>query len=300
MGGAGPRVSIGLPVYNGENYVQEALDSILGQTYMDWELIICDNASTDGTADICRKYAARDARIHYHLNERNLGAAPNYNRTLELAVGEYFKWAAHDDLLAPQFLARCVEALDQHPQAVLCHPKSRIIDERGQWIEDYDVHLRMDSPQPQVRFHDLIWVRHWCLQVFGLMRREKLLRTRLHGDYASADRVLLVELALLGPFCKVPEYLFFSRRHGRQASQLVYDLHSYARWFGPQGSEAVFPASRLAWEHFRAVRDAPIRPGQRARCYWSGLLRLGKFAGILVKDVTVPLKRMWARERTSA
>jgi hypothetical protein len=129
------------------------------------------------------------------------------------------------------------------------------------------------------------------------MRRQALLKTRRHGDYASADRVLLVELALLGPFCEVPEHLFLPRRHGQQASQLVYDLHSYARWFGPQGSRVVFPASKLALEHFRAVRDAPISPSTRARCYWSGLLRLGKFAGILVRDVTVPLKQILTHDK---
>jgi len=292
------RVSIGLPVYNGENYIEEALHSILAQTYTDFELIISDNASTDRTPGICQAYAAKDRRIRYHRNKENLGGPANYNRTFGLSRGEYFKWAAHDDVLAPDFLRQCVEALDDHPEVVLCHPRSRIIDEDSEVIEDYGVHLGTDSPHPYVRFRDLIWVRHWCLQFFGLIRRSALEATRLHGNYASADRVLLIELALRGPFHEVAEYLFFSRRHGRQGSQAARDLHAYAAWFDSSKTEKLaFPASKLALEHFRAVRDAPLGPSERARCYLSGLFRLGKYLSILSKDVTVPVRRMVGRPK---
>ena len=101
---AHPRVSIGLPVYNGELFLENALDSILSQTYSDFELIISDNASDDKTEEICRSYAARDKRVRYSRNAHNLGAAPNYNRVYHLARGRYFKWASHDDVLAPEFL----------------------------------------------------------------------------------------------------------------------------------------------------------------------------------------------------
>ena len=115
-----PRVSIGLPVYNGERFLARAIDSLLAQDFVDFELVISDNASTDGTGEISRDYAARDPRIRYHRNERNIGAVGNFNRTLDLASGEYFKWAAHDDWCAPQFLGRCVEVLDDDPSTVLC------------------------------------------------------------------------------------------------------------------------------------------------------------------------------------
>ena len=97
----GPRVSIGLPVYNGDNYLAETLDSILAQTFTDFELIISDNGSTDRTEAICRRYAAQDHRVRYVRNPSNLGAARNYKRAFELARGEYFKWNGHDDPLAP-------------------------------------------------------------------------------------------------------------------------------------------------------------------------------------------------------
>jgi glycosyltransferase involved in cell wall biosynthesis len=120
-----PRVSIGLPVYNGENYLAETLDSILAQTFTDFEVIISDNASTDRTETICRQYAAQDRRIRYLRNTSNLGAAKNYNRVFELSQGEYFKWNGHDDPLAPVFLERCVAVLDRHPGVVLCFARNR-------------------------------------------------------------------------------------------------------------------------------------------------------------------------------
>jgi len=114
-----PRVSIGLPVYNGENYLEEAIDSILAQTYKDFELIISDNASTDRTPDICQAYANKDPRIRYYRNEKNIGAAVNFNRVFELSSSEYFKWAAHDDIIAPDYISECIEILDNDDSIVL-------------------------------------------------------------------------------------------------------------------------------------------------------------------------------------
>src|SRR5262252_3377793 len=116
-----PTVSVGLPVYNGERYLEESIDSILAQTYTDFELIISDNASTDRTECICRRYAAADARVRYYRNERNIGGYPNHSRVFSLARGRYFRFAAHDDVCDRQLLARCVEALELHPEAVLSY-----------------------------------------------------------------------------------------------------------------------------------------------------------------------------------
>ena len=101
-----PKVSIGLPVYNGDEFLEKAIESILGQSFTDFELIISDNASTDKTALICQTYAARDARIRYYRNATNIGGANNGNRTFLLAQGQYFRWAAHDDLCAPELIAQ--------------------------------------------------------------------------------------------------------------------------------------------------------------------------------------------------
>ncbi|MBD2214537.1 glycosyltransferase family 2 protein [Nostoc linckia FACHB-104] len=98
------RLSIGLPVYNGKKFIRESIDCILNQTFQDFELIISDNASTDNTEKICREYAAKDNRIRYYRNAKNIGCARNFHRAFELSTGEYFKWVAYDDLHAPEYL----------------------------------------------------------------------------------------------------------------------------------------------------------------------------------------------------
>src|SRR5437867_8743488 len=136
-----PRVNIGMPVYNGERFLEEAIDSMLNQSFKDFELIISDNASTDRTQEICRAYLARDRRIRYFQNQTNLGATANFNRVFELSSGEYFKLANADDLSAPDLLAKCVAVLDAHPEVVLCYPKTTIIDENGDMIRQYEDNL---------------------------------------------------------------------------------------------------------------------------------------------------------------
>src|SRR3989304_6465989 len=118
-----PLVSVGLPVFNGNKYIEQAIDSILAQTYQNFELIISDNASNDRTQEICQAFVARDKRIKYFRNDKNLGAAPNFNNVFNLSSGKYFKWAAYDDLLAPDFLSRCIDVLESMPDVVLCFPK---------------------------------------------------------------------------------------------------------------------------------------------------------------------------------
>ena len=118
-----PRVTVGMPVRNGEPYLAEALDAILGQTLREIELVIADNASSDGTERLVRERARRDPRVRFIRSDVNLGAAANYNRVLALARSPYFKWAASDDLIAPTFLERALEALEGDPGAVLAFPR---------------------------------------------------------------------------------------------------------------------------------------------------------------------------------
>src|SRR3989441_5670759 len=210
---AAPRVSVGLPVYNGERYLPEALDSLLTQTYEDFELIICDNASTDRTGEIARSYVAKDSRVRYARNEKNLGAGRNFRRAFELCTGAYFRWAAADDLSAPQSLARCVEVLDQEPAVVLAYPKTRVIDEHGRVLSDYDDRLHLQSPRPSERFRQVLARLARNNAAYGLMRADVLKRTGLLGDFLSSDVVFTAELSLYGTFWEVPEYLFYRRFH---------------------------------------------------------------------------------------
>src|SRR5271168_953917 len=149
---APPRVSIGLPVYNGEPFLRDALDSVLSQTYSDFELIISDNASTDRTAEICAEFAAKDSRIRYYRNNENIGVDRNYNRIFGLSRGEFFRWVAADDLSAPTLLERSVELLDARKEVILCYARSRYIDDAGGFLRDYEDKLDINFATPHERF----------------------------------------------------------------------------------------------------------------------------------------------------
>ena len=264
-----PTVSIGLPVYNGQNFLAAAIASILEQRFADFELIICDNASTDGTEEICRAFGARDGRIRYQRNPRNLGAGPNFNRAFELARGEYFKWAAHDDLLEPPYLERCVDALRSEPDAVLCHSAVRRIEGERE-LGVYDSGLGgAGGSSPAERFAAVVLVPHMCIEVFGLIRADALRATALIGSYRGSDRGLLAELALRGRFLQGPEPLFVHRDHaGRFVHGPWYDRAACLAWY-----DRTLAHRRVwhGWTYYgalwRAVAHQVADPTERLRCY---------------------------------
>ena len=263
-----PKVSIGLPVYNGENFIVESLDSLLAQTYTDFELIICDNASTDRTEAICRDYAARDPRVRYHRNETNIGASANYNLTFKMARGDYFKWAAHDDLCAPTYLECCVEALERDPKVALAYTQAQAIDGEGNVVKVYPGKQHFDSPSPRVRFYEFVLDPHPVVAVFGVMRREVLGRTRLIGKYAGSDRPLLSEMSLLGKFHEVPEILFYYRFHEAQSWGGNKSAQAQQAWYDPRrAGKTTFPQWRLLREHIRSIERSPVGLKDRASCY---------------------------------
>ena len=231
-----PRVSLGLPVFNGEVFLESTLRSILGQTYADFELIISDNASTDRTEEICRAFEARDSRIRYVRNETNLGAAPNYNQAFELAVGEYFKWIAYDDPLEPDYLSKCVAVLDKYPEVVLCFTKAKIINEDSEEIGEDLYPVDVFTSEPAVRFRNVTLgldaVPRVPIAVFGLMRSDAVRRTGLIGSYPSSDVVFLAELTLYGHCFEIDEALLQWRHHPRQSvrGELASDRNR-SLWF---------------------------------------------------------------------
>jgi glycosyltransferase involved in cell wall biosynthesis len=273
-----PKVSIGLPVYNGENFIAEALDSILAQTFKDFEVIISDNASTDRTEDICREYVARDKRIRYFRNAENLGACWNQNQVIKLSTAPYYRMWAHDDLCAPEYLERCVDVLDRNPSVVLCHAKVGLIDDKGDLIEYFDGYNRLnkklrkpminlDSFKTIERFRELT-VPHQCYQIFSVMRSHVLKATPLFGAYSAADNVLLTRLGLMGRFYEVPEYLFFARVHAQQSMQVCDNHDKYAEWWDPKNKGQLnLPRSKVFCEYWDAVNRAPISILEKLSCY---------------------------------
>jgi glycosyltransferase involved in cell wall biosynthesis len=284
-----PLVSVGMPVFNGEKYLRRAIESILAQSYVNFELIICDNASTDRTQAICQEYAARDARVRYVRHPSNLGAGRNFDHCFHLARGKYFQWAAHDDMFVPDHLAHAVAALEARPEAVLCVGGIVEIGPDDEVIRTFSTDLNeMDAPSCVRRFACVIHTRHQCEDFFGVYRRSALLGTGLIGSYSGSDRVLLAEMALRGPWVRLPMPLFLHRDHAERATRalLLKDKVAALRW-----QDAATRVPRKAahfhltlYRHYWQVVRRSAPPGQRLGCYAHLLLWWftdGHFADVL-------------------
>ena len=261
-----PLISLGIPVYNGENYMSEAIDSLLNQTYTNIEIIICDNASTDKTKEICQGYVTKDPRIKYHRNEANIGAAKNFNLLVDLAEGEYFKWMACDDICAPEYLERCVDALLEDPEVVWSHTRSVAIGEQSEFLRKVHWNIDLHSFLPNRRFADAILKNHDCLSVFGVIRIESLRKTDLIGNYIASDRTLIAQLSLLGRYGEIPIDSFYHREHSNRSTKSHASMKDRQRWFDPN-STLKFPNLKLFLEYFKSVRNSPIARRQKALCF---------------------------------
>jgi glycosyltransferase involved in cell wall biosynthesis len=268
---AAPRLSIGLAVYNGENYLAESLDALLGQSYEDFELIISDNASTDGTADICHQYEDQDCRIRYIRQGRNIGLAPNHNFVFNQASGELFKWASHDDLYAQDLLQRCVDALDENPHVVLAHSWTAIVDGSGTVTKKLEYPLTTASLSAPERFRSMLFADGGD-DVYGVVRTNVLRRTALHGSHHHADRTITTEIALHGPFYQVQDWLYFRRDHPDREERACPTVRTRCANMDPRRADRLrHPAVRLYGEYIlayvAAIRRAPLSSADRRECY---------------------------------
>lgn len=250
-----PKVSIGLPVFNGEKHLRQAISSILNQTFSDFELIISDNASTDNTEKICKEYAARDARIFYYRNKKNIGAPANHNVVFNLSQGHYFHWFSADDILSPLFLEKTIEIMERNPSIILCFSNFIRIDECDQIIDRNNQSLG-ESDNVRERLHQLASLDHDCELNYGLIRSEILRKTELEQNYDDSDRILLCELALYGRFYIIQEALFSRREHpGRYLTlREIQSVSLFAQW-------------QQFFQLFRVISRSPLSPCKRFNCY---------------------------------
>jgi glycosyltransferase involved in cell wall biosynthesis len=264
-----PRLSIGLPVYNGEKYVAESLEALLGQSFTDFELIISDNASTDSTGDICCQYEKQDSRVRYFRQPRNVGMAPNVNFIVHQARGELYKEASHDDLYASTLLESCVNALDEYPQVVLAHSWTAKVDGSGNVTEAYEYPLTTATPRAPERFRSMLFDSGGD-DDYGVMRMNIRRRIALMGSHHHADRNITAEIALYGPFYQVPDWLYFRREHPGQNGRAPMRRRC-ANMDPRRANPWRHPAARLygeyIWAYVSAIHRAPLSIADRRECY---------------------------------
>ena len=293
---AAPQLSIGLPVYNGENFLHEALISILAQDFVEFELVICDNASTDRTEAICRDFCRRDRRVRYFRNPENIGASGNCNRVFELSKGEFFKWIAHDDLHEHDFLSRTLEILTSEPDVVVAFTRAVSIDSRGRRIREWATHPDICSVDLKTRYARWLAAAEdpLPLPIFGVMRANVLRKTRGFMAYPEADIALLTELSLYGRFAEVPEPLFLQREHrARAGPKLARNPYEAVKFWDPQkGRHLYFPHWSLLAGYLFALAKAPLSMRQRRGCLRLVAKWANRKRGVLFKDVTMAASRM--------
>lgn len=264
-------ITVGLPVYNAERFLTDAVDSILDQTYEEFELIISDNGSTDTTPQILDDYAARDRRVRVIHNGHNRGAAWNFNRVFAECRTPYFKWAAADDMVAPTLLERSLEVLEgSADRVVLVYPQTLLIDAAGDTLGL--VKERLAAPPgaaPHVRLLHVFRNMEYGNSAFALLRSDALRRTRLLGSFPSADHVLMAELALVGEFRELPEPLFLRRIHEGMSLRANQSAESLTHWFDPERAPVTRKQLTLLREQLRGIRSARLSARERALVYLS-------------------------------
>lgn len=299
-------VSLAVPVYNGEQFLQAALTSILEQTYEDFEVIITDNASTDSTPEICRAAAKADVRIRYVRLAENIGAGPNFNHAFELSAGRYFKWCAHDDLISPNFLERCVETLSERSDAALAFGRTECINNQGKQIawDESNFMPAIEDDDPVARMSKAIRGSGTCFPVFGLFRTDVLRRSTLHRPYYGSDRALLVEAAMLGKLVLVDDAIFYNRHHERRsieiddhAARAHWHNASEKRWRTPESISYLKHLTEIALRHGDTVKRVPAFA--EAVKYGLAPQRLGQhtlgMARMISPAVAEKLKATWNR-----
>jgi glycosyltransferase involved in cell wall biosynthesis len=279
-----PRVTLAMPVYNGENFIQKAIESILAQTFGEFELVVSDNASSDLTREIVKSYQQRDRRIRLVENTKNIGAAANYNVGFMQAKGEFLKWCAHDDEIDPGHVATLVEKLDSDTRLTLAYGKTICIDEAGQEIPMIGAEMPEILDQDAVkRFMRAIKEVGTCFPTFGLFRRDALQKTTLHKPYYGSDRALLAEVALMGRLGCAPEAIFYNREHGQRSINIIDKLDRSA-WQNGSKSRSTAAEHLNLLRHFFEISGrhpditAPLRLRLALLRYAAEPYQLGRYA----------------------
>ena len=295
-----PFVSIGVAVYNGEAYLEEALSSIAAQTFRDFEVILSDNASTDRTRAICEAYTARDSRFRYFRNAVNIGGDRNYYRTFELARGKYFLGVAHDDRIDPEYLSKVLPVLESDPSVVFCHSRAHQIDATGAIVGTYDAKPFTESSRPSERFRDAISLRP-VIACLGVIRSSVLRRMAPLLVYPASDAHWQAELALHGKLVEIPDVLFHRRVHPGSGQRIP--LHERIKWSDPaKAGDIIFPAWRRPTEYARSVFRCPVPLSEKAACF----VEIGRYirrrggTGPLSRDVKMAMRTLMTRSRAGA
>jgi glycosyltransferase involved in cell wall biosynthesis len=257
-------VTIGVPVYNGERFLAECLDSLLSQTFLNFVLLISDNASTDRTEKICQTYVKADSRVRYHRNDTNIGLYGNLNLLLRSARTRYVKLAPADDFWAPTMLSDSLESMESDSSLVLCHPRAVLVNEDGGEIRRYERSLHLMEDDPVLRFRRVLTELGLVNQLTGVIRTDVVRSTLPLMNHTLADRVFLAELSLYGKIMELPKYQYFRRFHQESTSwDRKSESHQIRRLFGSGTRRVRLATWKYHWGLLRRMLHSPLDSGKK-------------------------------------
>lgn len=255
-----------MTVYNSARFLTKTLESLLAQDYRNFELIISDNASDDGSSEICREFAKRDNRIRYFRNSINMGPVRNSYKAVDLCTGDFIMVAADHDAYHPCFISRLLEMLQQDESVVLAYPRTFYIDENDQILQLTPDAIDTRGLDAGDRFRKCIWECFWMNMVYGLYRSAAF-RTVWHAHPTiGPDHVVVAHLSLLGTVAQVDEPLFF-RRQNRPVENSEEMTNRQIASFAQSNFDSLIPWTRMAYEHVKVVNESQLTDKEKESLY---------------------------------
>jgi glycosyltransferase involved in cell wall biosynthesis len=264
-----PLVTLGVPVYNGERFLRQCIDSLLGQTFRDFRLVISDNASTDRTREIAESYVAADPRVAYRRHATNIGMYGNFDSLLRSAETKYVKLANADDYWSPDMLGDAVHQLESDPSIVLCYPLMTKVDAEGKSTEKYGYRLHLIEDDPATRFRRVLTEIGLVNQLMGVIRSEAVRSLLPLLEHTLADRILVAELSLYGKIFQLDKYQYFRRLHEKSSSfNRGSETHQIAHVYAEGTKRIGYKSWKYHYALMRRVGHSGLTTAQKA-----GLLR---------------------------
>jgi glycosyltransferase involved in cell wall biosynthesis len=274
-----PKVTIGLPVYNGDKKgLRQSIESILGQDYSNIELVISDNASTDGTSGVCQEFAAKENRVRYYRNETNIGANKNFLRALDLCTSAFFKWAEHGDVHEPSYISSCMKKMLEDDAIVLCYPRTRAIHENGV-SEIANDHVNAMDDSPVERYVHVISELCYCNAFYGIYRTSVVRELKLWDtECRGPDVVMMAEIALKGKILQIDDILYLTHRDNKWSQPIEEQTCRLYRMSDPNRIHRgiTFPFCRMIIEHLDMVRFSPLDESEKVYLCEQTLKILGR------------------------
>lgn len=275
-----PLVSIGMPVYNGERFIKQAIDSLLAQDFQDFELIISDNASKDKTGEICKQYAEKDDRIRYCRNDVNIGMGANFKKVLDIATAPYFMCVAHDDIWEPSYISKLIRIMESDKSIVLAFSDFDNIDENGKQTRTYPKILKLSSSETifkrLLQFIMFEESEGKANLVCGIMRLNTLKEigsfNKILGEWA-ADMLLVFSMLFKGNFYIIDELLFHKRIGGVSSHRKMSRWENISKWH------------TYFLRYHRIVANSELHPFQKITLHFVTVFREVQFQMRFIKPI---------------